>query len=59
MEASDVKRLKDLELENSRLKRLLADTTLDKEILRDVIEKKVGARRAAGARHDDPNALSH
>ncbi len=40
MEASDVKRLKDLELENSRLKRLLADTILDKEILKDVIEKK-------------------
>ena len=29
MEASDVKRLKDLELENSRLKRLLADTHLN------------------------------
>jgi putative transposase len=38
MEASDVKRLKDLELENSRLKRLLADTTLDKKILRDVFD---------------------
>jgi putative transposase len=38
MEASDVKRLKDLE--NSRHKRLLADTILDKEILKDVIEKK-------------------
>jgi putative transposase len=36
MEASDVKRLKDLELENSRLKRLLADTILDKEILKDM-----------------------
>lgn len=57
MEASDVKRLKDLELENSRLKRLLADTILDKEILRDVIEKKVGFRRAAGARHYNPNKL--
>ena len=40
MEASDVKRLKDLELESSRLKRLLADTILDKEILKNVIEKK-------------------
>jgi len=37
MEASDVKRLKDLEFENGRLKRLLADTILDKEILKDVI----------------------
>jgi putative transposase len=40
MEARDVKRLKDLELENGRLKRLLADTILDKEILKEVIEKK-------------------
>jgi putative transposase len=40
MESSDVMRLKDLELENNRLKRLLADTILDKEILKDLIEKK-------------------
>lgn len=40
MEARDLRRLKDLEHENSRLKRLLADTILDKEILKDVIEKK-------------------
>ena len=58
MEASDVRRLKDLELENGRLKRLLADTILDKEILKEVIEKKAGARRAAGAHHDDTYALS-
>jgi hypothetical protein len=32
MEASDVKRLKDLELENNRLRRLPADNNLDKEI---------------------------
>ena len=50
LEARDLRRLKDLEQENSRLKRLLADTILDKEILKDVIEKRVGARRAAGAR---------
>jgi putative transposase len=40
MEASDVKRLKDLELENNRLRRLPADNNLDKEILKDVIEVK-------------------
>lgn len=40
MEASDIKRLKELEVENNRLKRLLADSILDKEILKDVIEKK-------------------
>jgi len=40
LDARDLRRLKDLEQENSRLKRLLADTILDKEILKDVIEKK-------------------
>jgi transposase len=34
------KRLKDLEKENSRLKRLLADAELDKAILREVAEGK-------------------
>ena len=34
------KRLKDLEKENSRLKRLLADAELDKAILREVAEVK-------------------
>lgn len=53
MEASDGISLKDLELENRRLKRLLADTILDKEILKDVIEKKAGARRVAGTCHTD------
>jgi putative transposase len=42
MEARDLRRLKDLEHENSPLKRLLADTILDKEILKDLIEKKKG-----------------
>ena len=47
MEASDVRRLKDLKLDNSRLKRLVADTILDKEILKEVIEKK-GWRPTSG-----------
>jgi hypothetical protein len=38
------KRLKELEKENSRLKRLLADAELDKAILREVAE---GCRRRA------------
>src|SRR5690348_17220987 len=40
MEISDAKKLKALELENSRLKRLVADLTLDNQILRDVNSKK-------------------
>ena len=40
MEASDVKRLKELEDENARLKRMYANLSLDHEILKDVILKK-------------------
>ena len=40
MEVSDAKRLRELESENARLKRLLADAELDKSMLRDVISKK-------------------
>ena len=41
MKASEAKRLKDLETENARLKRLLADAELDKAMLREVAEGKV------------------
>ena len=40
MESSDVKRLKDLEEENSRLKTMYAELSLDHTILKDVISKK-------------------
>lgn len=40
MEAADVKRLKALELENSRLKKLLAERVLDIEILKEINAKK-------------------
>jgi putative transposase len=35
-----IKRLKELEDENRRLKRMYADLSLDHELLKDVIEKK-------------------
>jgi len=41
MEASDVRRLKDLEDENRRLKQMYADLSLDHRILKDIIEKKL------------------
>lgn len=41
MGASEVRRLRQLEDENSRLKRVVADLTLDKHILQDVIRKKL------------------
>jgi putative transposase len=40
MEVSDVKRLKALEKENSELKKLVAELTLDKRMLKDVVSKK-------------------
>ncbi|WP_148230517.1 IS3 family transposase [Chitinophaga pinensis] len=40
MEASDVRRLKDLEEENARLKRMYADVSLDNQLLKDLFNKK-------------------
>ena len=40
MEAADVKRLKALELENSRLKKFLAERDPDLEILKEINAKK-------------------
>jgi putative transposase len=39
--ASEVRRLRQLEEENLRLKKLVADLTLDKSILQEVIKKKI------------------
>ena len=41
MEAGDVRRLKELEEENSRLKRMYADLALENTALKDVIAKKL------------------
>ena len=41
MEASDVKRLKEVEEENRRLKQMYAELSLDHKLLKDVIEKKL------------------
>ena len=38
---SEVRRLKQLEEENSKLKRLVADLSLDKAMLQDVLAKKI------------------
>ena len=40
MEVSDAKRLKELEAENSKLKKLLADKLLEVEAMKDVLSKK-------------------
>ncbi|GFZ77153.1 transposase [Pseudohongiella nitratireducens] len=41
MEASDIRRLKALEEENAKLKRMYADMALENTALKDVIEKKL------------------
>ncbi len=40
MDVSEARRLKELELENRRLKKLVADLSLDKEILKDALGRK-------------------
>src|SRR6201994_2654786 len=49
MKVDQARRLKDLEKENARLKRLLADAELDKAILKEAVSGKYLARRS-GAR---------
>ncbi|MCB0540377.1 MAG: transposase [Ignavibacteriae bacterium] len=41
MQASDIKRLRELEEENRKLKQMYADLALDNRILKDIIEKKL------------------
>ena len=38
---SEMRRLRDLEDENGRLKKIVADLTLDREMLQDVIRRKL------------------
>ena len=40
MSISDAKRLKELETENGRLKRLLANAMLENEVIREALQKK-------------------
>jgi len=49
MGVAEVRRLKQLEDENAKLKRLVADLSLDKAILQDVLRKKSDARPALRA----------
>lgn len=40
MEASDVKRLKELEEENAKLKKMFADVSLENNAIKELVEKK-------------------
>jgi putative transposase len=49
MEVPELKRLKELELENARLKKMYADLSLDYQIVKEVLSKKAlssGNRRS-------------
>jgi len=50
MELSDVKKRKDLEEENFRLKRIVANLTLENDAIKHVIEKKFGGLPTNGKR---------
>ena len=41
METSDLKRMKELEEENRRLKQMYAELSLDHQVLKDVVAKKL------------------
>ena len=41
MEASDLGRLRELEGENQRLKQMYAELSLEHEVLKDIVDKKV------------------
>ena len=41
MDASELKRIKELEAENAKLKRMFADMALENTALKDLIEKKL------------------
>ncbi|MFT6290504.1 MAG: hypothetical protein ACJAR2_001095 [Ilumatobacter sp.] len=47
MKANDAKRLKELEGENARLKKLLADAELDKDMLREIASGNFSPRTAS------------
>jgi len=41
MEASDLKRIKELEAENAKLKRMYAELALDHQVAKEIIAKKL------------------
>src|SRR5580693_2225405 len=57
MEVSDAKRLKSLEEENRKLKKLLAESMLDNAVLKEIAGKNGDARRQAKCRRACPKDL--
>ena len=50
MDVSDAKKLKGLEVENARLKRLLAEAMLENEVTREALRKNGSRTASSGAR---------
>jgi len=48
MEANELKRMKDLEEENNRLKKIVANLTLENDAIKHVLEKKYGGLTTNG-----------
>ena len=48
MDANELKRMKDLEEENTRLKRIVANLTLENDAIKHVLEKKYGGLTTNG-----------
>lgn len=44
---SEMRRLRELEVENGRFKKIVADLTLDREMLQEVIRRPEGRRSVA------------
>ncbi len=59
MEAADIKKIKDLEDENRRLKQMFADLSLECRALKDVIEKSFKTSDKAGARQLSDGTVCH
>lgn len=49
MMPSDMKRMRELEEENARLKRIVADLALDRDMLSDLIKRKLCGLRASAS----------
>ena len=59
LDVSDARRLKTLEAENTRLKKLLADAMLDAAALKELLAKNGRARRVPGGLRTSPGGLRH
>lgn len=59
MEKSDAKQLKELEKENARLKKLLAEKELDNDILKEALKQSSTAQHPPGRCQPRPAGVGH